>query len=307
MTASLYFIEYREVPVIGGGIVRDHEPEGDSTTPSVAEENAIAAFDQQAQIIEDRRGIDPSDDQRALRETLCDVKTKQTLFQEALIKDRHARIVQGRKRVLEEALPIDDRNIANGWPKGSRPAKRRRTDERPVARELRPFIVRPNIDLIDLAHRWGHPYSDKMFRHVMANFDNPRGVATVPAAGNVVIAGTKTVGESAFILGKVMLDIGKLLGVTVRAEPGSFAVRNMAGSAILPHGVDIVGMADANPSICNDNDKNFSASTLRIPTLHPITVLVFNSGKLVITGARSVESMLHAFNEAVVVIKEYAL
>lgn len=171
-------------------------------------------------------------------------------------------------------------------------------------------LVPFRLNLPKLAHKWrnlGCHYKEDMFPAVSINFTNPRGVVNLSANGKVVSTGSKTRATTVLHIRTVAERLSRVLHQEVVIDPATFDVKNIAGSATLPRDIDLRAMAEANASICTNNEKSFSGTTLRIPDLAPVTVLVFASGNIVIAGAKKPGDLEYAFERVAPIIRQYAI
>jgi TATA-box binding protein (TBP) (component of TFIID and TFIIIB) len=90
-------------------------------------------------------------------------------------------------------------------------------------------------------------------------------------------------------------------------ERGSFHVDNIASSVSLPCRINLKGLARMNATKCSYSKQNFPGASLRLREMEPIAALVFDTGKLVITGARKKSQLKRALALAQRVIFPHAL
>lgn len=132
-------------------------------------------------------------------------------------------------------------------------------DEDILLQQLRPVVVvRPRLDKIAVL----------IFRN-----------------GNLVCTGAKTFAQARYMLlrtAQQLRDIGYDDARIVRMN-----IRNMVGRAQLPCRIDRERMAREIPAFATYDPAHFPGVSVKHPLTRPITLLVFNSGRVVVTGTRS--------------------
>lgn len=132
-------------------------------------------------------------------------------------------------------------------------------DEDILLQQLRPVsVVRPRLDKIAVL----------IFRN-----------------GNLVCTGAKTFAQARYMLlrtAQQLRDIGYADAQIVRMN-----IRNMVGRAQLPCRIDRGRMAREIPAFATFDPAHFPGVSIKHPLTRPITLLVFDSGRVVVTGTRS--------------------
>lgn len=165
------------------------------------------------------------------------------------------------------------------------------------------------LNLRAISSRWhgvhGCNHKTMMFPAIELKFINPKGGVNLPALGKVVCAGTRNKEEAIFLIRRVCSYLTGTLGVPVVVMGESFKVQNIASSATLPGTVSLHSLHLTNEAICTYNPSNFPAATLRPTEISPIIVLVFDSGKIVISGSKDEAQIKTAFEVAVRLISPH--
>ena len=103
--------------------------------------------------------------------------------------------------------------------------------------------------------------------------------------GNLVCTGAKTFAQAQYMLlrtAKLLRDVGYLNADIVRMN-----IRNMVGRAQLPCRIDRERMARDLSAYATFDPEHFPGVVVRHPLTWPITLLIFDSGRVVVTGTKS--------------------
>lgn len=132
-------------------------------------------------------------------------------------------------------------------------------DEDILLQQLRPVVaVRPRLDKIAIL----------IFRN-----------------GNLVCTGSKTFAAARYMLlrtAQMLRDIGYKDAKIVRMN-----IQNMVGRAQLPCRIDRARMAREIPAFATYDPAHFPGVTVKHPLTGGVTLLIFDSGRVVVTGTRS--------------------
>lgn len=115
----------------------------------------------------------------------------------------------------------------------------------------------------------------------------PKCTALVFRTGKMIITGAKTVDESELSAKKYVAIIQKA-GFAARFE--SFQIRNITASCDCGFPISLEGMLYAYSSNCTYEPELFPGLIYRLDN-SKMVLLIFVSGKLVITGAKAPESL----------------
>lgn len=103
--------------------------------------------------------------------------------------------------------------------------------------------------------------------------------------GNCVCTGSKTVSQARYMLiktARLLQNIGY-----VSAHVDNLHVQNVVGRAQLPCRINRERMAREIPAYATYDPSHFPGVSFKHPSLGPITLLIFDSGRVVITGTRN--------------------
>jgi len=172
------------------------------------------------------------------------------------------------------------------------------------------------INLQEAAVRMRHlgvQYNPVRIHALIMKFRRPSAAVLVFSAGRIVCTGAKTQARAVFLL-NVMTRMLREHGYPgLRIKPGSWAVQNVVASARVPARINIRRLYEANRQYCTYDPDIFPGVPFRkplskrfrsdprlygrarpplagakgAPAKSKITILVFDTGSLVITGAKS--------------------
>ncbi len=148
-------------------------------------------------------------------------------------------------------------------------------------------------------------YNPKRFAAVVQRFRNPKIAVLIFSTGKIVCTGAKTIAQAQCIIHTVVDDLKKMKYKYATIK--QIKIENMVCSARLPTMIDRSALALKRPSECNYDVEQFPGVIMRHRPIEPITVLVFQSGKIVLTGARSETNALHAFEKVVPILRNFAI
>ena len=101
--------------------------------------------------------------------------------------------------------------------------------------------------------------------------------------GRMVCTGVKVAAQARFILEKIeaiLKDIGYSASIEKYEIQNLVATHNVGGE------IDIKNLETSVSTFCTYDSERFPGAIMRHPELKPVTILIFKSGNLVITGAK---------------------
>ena len=130
-------------------------------------------------------------------------------------------------------------------------------------------------------------YNPTKFPGLVLRIKNPKATAQLFTTGKIVCLGTKSIAD----LQKAGREFTRLLTyLGYEASFNGFTVKNMVGSCDVGFKINIEQMADTYGGIYAP--EMFPALDYRIERA---TLLIFHSGKLIITGTKTQEEIAEAF------------
>ncbi len=163
------------------------------------------------------------------------------------------------------------------------------------------------FDLRQLARElvdYGVEYNPKRFAADIIKIRHPKAALLVFKPGNVVCTGAKTVYMAEYVIMMIAMAITRLGYPGLRILPGSFQVQNVVASAELPMPINLDKLFQKNQECCTYDPATFPGASLRPKTIDRMTVLVFPSGKIVVTGGKSEEDLIRGLEETLQIIYE---
>lgn len=155
------------------------------------------------------------------------------------------------------------------------------------------------FDLQQLARQlvdYGVEYNPKRFAADIIKITHPKAALLLFKPGNVVCTGAKTVWMAEFVIMMIAMAIVRLGYRGLRILPGSFQVQNVVASAELPAPINLDKLFRKNQECCTYDPATFPGASLRPKKIDRMTVLVFPSGKIVVTGGKSEEDLIRGLD-----------
>jgi transcription initiation factor TFIID TATA-box-binding protein len=136
-------------------------------------------------------------------------------------------------------------------------------------------------------------YNPKRFAAVIMRIREPKTTALIFSSGKIVVTGAKSEAESTKASRKYAKIVYKL-GYT-KAKFTEFTVQNIVASCDVSFPVRLEGLAHAHNNFCSYEPELFPGLIYRM--MKPkIVLLIFVSGKVVLTGAKVRQEIYDAFN-----------
>lgn len=143
-------------------------------------------------------------------------------------------------------------------------------------------------------------YNPKRFAAVIMRIREPKTTALIFSSGKIVVTGAKSEAESTKASRKYAKIVYKL-GYT-KAKFTEFTVQNIVASCDVSFAVRLEGLAHAHNNFCSYEPELFPGLIYRM--LKPkIVLLIFVSGKVVLTGAKVRQEIYDAFNNIYAVLQ----
>ncbi|KAK1749824.1 hypothetical protein QBC47DRAFT_455664 [Echria macrotheca] len=160
------------------------------------------------------------------------------------------------------------------------------------------------LNLIMLSqHARNVEYKPKKFHAVIMRIRNPRTTTLVFGSGKVVITGAKSI-DDAHLAGRKHARAIQKCGY--RTNFLDFRVQNVVGSCSVGFHVRLEGFHLANVQFASYEPEIFPGLVYRLANKQAV-ILVFANGKIVLTGAKSVDAMYEAFALIYPLLLDYRL
>lgn len=159
------------------------------------------------------------------------------------------------------------------------------------------------LDLKQIALRCRNTeFNPRRFAAVIMRLREPRATALVFASGKLVITGTKSSHNSSLATKKIAYILER-----VGFQPASyinFKVQNIVGTVDVGFPIRLEGVAFAHPTFSSYEPELFPGLIYRL--VQPrVVLLIFVSGKVVITGAKTEEQLVEGLKKVHPVLLEF--
>jgi len=155
------------------------------------------------------------------------------------------------------------------------------------------FCVGQQMDLVQLTN--SIPFAEfnaKKFAAASIRLFAPRSTCLVFSSGNLVVTGCTSEEQALLASFRYVHMLRRFMQLPLRMR--KFRIQNLVAASTLNFTIDLVQMAQHYQLHCNYEPEIFPGLIFRIPGL---VVLIFRSGRIVLTGAKNRLSILNAFDE----------
>lgn len=158
------------------------------------------------------------------------------------------------------------------------------------------------LDLKTIAlHARNAEYNPKRFAAVVMRIREPKTTALIFASGKMVVTGAKSEDDSRLASRKYARIIQKL---GFDAKFAEFKIQNIVGSCDVKFPIRLEGLAFSHGAFSSYEPELFPGLIYRM--MRPkVVLLIFVSGKIVLTGAKVREEIYMAFNQIYSVLCEF--
>ncbi|CDZ97568.1 tbp-domain-containing protein [Phaffia rhodozyma] len=158
------------------------------------------------------------------------------------------------------------------------------------------------LDLKTIAlHARNAEYNPKRFAAVIMRIRDPKTTALIFASGKMVVTGAKSEDDSRLASRKYARIIQKL-GFDAKFQ--EFKIQNIVGSCDVKFPIRLEGLAYSHGSFSSYEPELFPGLIYRM--IKPkVVLLIFVSGKIVLTGAKVRSEIYTAFNQIYTVLAEF--
>lgn len=158
------------------------------------------------------------------------------------------------------------------------------------------------LDLKTIAlHARNAEYNPKRFAAVIMRIREPKTTALIFASGKMVVTGAKSEDDSRLASRKYARIVQKL---GFDAKFSEFKIQNIVGSCDVKFPIRLEGLAYSHGQFSSYEPELFPGLIYRM--LKPkVVLLIFVSGKIVLTGAKVREEIYTAFNTIYTVLCEF--
>ncbi|KAL0095161.1 transcription factor TFIID, C-terminal, TATA-box binding transcription factor [Phycomyces blakesleeanus] len=158
------------------------------------------------------------------------------------------------------------------------------------------------LDLKTIAlHARNAEYNPKRFAAVIMRIRDPKTTALIFASGKMVVTGAKSEDDSKLAARKYARIIQKL---GFQAKFTDFKIQNIVGSCDIKFPIRLEGLAYSHGHFSSYEPELFPGLIYRM-VKPKIVLLIFVSGKIVLTGAKVREEIYQAFQAIYPVLTEF--
>lgn len=158
------------------------------------------------------------------------------------------------------------------------------------------------LDLKNIALRARNAeYNPKRFAAVIMRIREPKTTALIFASGKMVITGAKSEKSSKMAAQRYAKIIHKL---GFNATFDDFKIQNIVSSCDIKFSIRLEGLAYAHSNYCSYEPELFPGLIYRM-VKPKIVLLIFVSGKIVLTGAKVRDDIYQAFENIYPVLTQY--
>jgi len=158
------------------------------------------------------------------------------------------------------------------------------------------------LDLKNIAlHARNAEYNPRRFAAVIMRIREPKTTALIFASGKMVVTGAKSEKASKLASQRYAKIIHKL---GFDAQFTDFKIQNIVSSCDLQFCIKLEGLAYAHSNYCSYEPELFPGLIYRM-VKPKIVLLIFVSGKIVLTGAKIREDIYQAFENIYPVLAQY--
>jgi len=168
-------------------------------------------------------------------------------------------------------------------------------------------VATVNLDCSDLnlkyiaLHARNAEYNPKRFAAVIMRIREPKSTALIFSSGKLVCTGSKSEQDAYTAARKFARILQKLNFVVTIKE---FKVQNMVGSCDVRFPIRLEGLASAHSVYCSYEPELFPGLIYRMQE-PKVVLLIFVSGKVVLTGAKKREDIYKAFENIYAVLLQF--
>jgi transcription initiation factor TFIID TATA-box-binding protein len=163
-----------------------------------------------------------------------------------------------------------------------------------------------SINLFETAKRMRHlgvQYNPSSFHALILKMRQPSGAVLIFSTGTIVCTGPKRQYVATYLLNYSISLLREHGYPGLRIRPGSWSIENVVADATLPSKINLNYFYARHSECCNYEPSIFPGVTYRKTCEYTkskgttITILLYNSGRLVITGAKNEQHIKDVLTE----------
>ena len=152
----------------------------------------------------------------------------------------------------------------------------------------------------------GAQFNRKRFAAVIIRYRRPKIAILLFEIGKMVCTGAKNADQARFMVFECIKKLRKIGYNNIEIVDG-LHIQNLVASASLPWEMDLPLISNKYTACCSYEPELFPGAILRFPKIAPRTMLLFKSGKMVVTGAKCLSQVIETIAHIVPLIKEFAM
>ena len=167
-------------------------------------------------------------------------------------------------------------------------------------------------DVHETLLHFGPQYNRKKFAAVIIRFrESSQETRTVnpPKIALLIFGGGKMVCTGAKVISQALYNIQAVIsclndhGYNLKFQ--GLTTENVVASVRTPWNFDLAALYQAHTEFCEYDPELFPGLTFHHPAYKPVTVLLFDTGKCVVTGARIIENIEKALEITMPIVKPF--
>lgn len=135
-------------------------------------------------------------------------------------------------------------------------------------------------------------FNKRKFAAASLRLKTPRSTCLIFSSGNLVVTGSRSEAEALLASRRYCHILAKFLDRTVRMR--RFQIQNIVASVELPWAMDLVAIANVYQTYCSYEPEVFPGLIFRLQDV--VVLLIFRSGRIVITGAKCRKTAADVFD-----------
>jgi TATA-box binding protein (TBP) (component of TFIID and TFIIIB) len=158
-----------------------------------------------------------------------------------------------------------------------------------------------------LTRFYGGEWDHKRFTSIRWQFRHPKVVVLYFSKGTLVCTGANSRASAEIAIVTLINILRKQLKLDIRIRGDSVRVRNVVFSGRLPYGyeIDLQAMLESDREKCQYSPERFPGLALRHPDTYPMTLLVFTTGSLIVTGTTNKEGARYVLSICLDIIQPF--
>lgn len=152
--------------------------------------------------------------------------------------------------------------------------------------------------ILDKLATWGPQLNIRKFPALILRLNTETIVALLLfESGRVICTGSKSAMEALYCMQRILLPELQKIGYRPYAKFKSFVVYNLVANTKLPFAINLQKLANDYSYCCTYEPEVFPSLDLKHPDTEGANISLFESGKVIISGVKSIEQATKQFNK----------